>query len=107
MFHGFLLGQRAEPTRTRLSQSGTAVRAGGATSDYQQRACPPRAGPPRDAGNLALGLTGATVDGAMTLFSLPVFGEGQGGVFLTEGCVAEKAAPRPSPKTGRENGPAC
>jgi hypothetical protein len=35
-------------------------------------------------------------------FSLPDFGEGQGGVFLTKHCAAETTPPQPSPKSGRE-----
>jgi hypothetical protein len=34
-------------------------------------------------------------------FSLPDFGEGQGGVFLTKRCAAERTPPQPSPKSGR------
>src|SRR5271163_2336815 len=34
--------------------------------------------------------------------SLPVFGEGQGGVCFTARPAPEEAPPRPSPKTGRE-----
>jgi hypothetical protein len=40
--------------------------------------------------------------GAVTLLSLPDFGEGRVGVFFAMRCVVSKSPPRPSPKSGRE-----